>query len=321
MCVLLAPKKNARACDYGHCWVRKWVEALALPEAVAAKVLEQVITLVDRMDEFEGLDPQKDCRNIIDLDLKVGQKRRLEKALRAVCNPTAAKKASHIADWLRTIEVADAERVAETMIDNDFDHPFLLESMSIEDIMSTFGIHKGSAMKISLSFTTKMDVAAPASMTEYRWEWRDNDGTYLQYNEAASKQIEQQSRNKMESVDIMQGRYQLDLLSLRQYPRKNLDDRSEAIGNSDDGRKIRRWDIGTNPPASWDHQTENFEFFEVEQDTCGFALVSKTLAGRFDSGMPFQPRIVRIQRLQNQALLRRYNSEKEIMKVPVVATE
>jgi hypothetical protein len=296
--------------------VIEWVEALAFPAPVTAVVLEQVNLMVDSMDEFEDLDPQTACQGILGIRiLKVGQKKKLEKALRAVCNPAAAARMAEMAEWLRTVNFTngDAERVAETMIGSGFDDRLLLESMSIEDLMNTFGILKGSALKISLSFTTKMGALVPASATGYRWEWRDNDGTYLQYNDAVSKQIEEQSKNKMESVDIMQRRYQIDLLSFKQYPRKNLDNGSEAIGNSDGGRKIRRWDIMTNPPATWDHQNQSFECFEVERDTYDFSLVSKTLAERFDGGMRFEPKIVRVQRLQNQALLCRYNAEKKIM--------
>jgi hypothetical protein len=152
-----------------------------------------------------------------------------------------------------------------------------------------------------------------ASSGLFRWEWRADDGIYIEYDEGTNQQIEQAYQCKLRNVEITISTtglcYSLDLTARRQYPVDNAQDGGEEVP----GRLIRRWDSIRNPPPSWDHQVAKFGSFEVEFGTTDYELVSRTLLTRFDGGLHFTPQIVRIQRPQNEPLLGRYNLEKKIM--------
>jgi hypothetical protein len=212
------------------------------------------------------------------------------------------------------------------MCENGFGTPSLLIDLSVEDMMMQFSTNKGSALKILRSVQTigspsahistkSIQAPAMASSGLFRWEWRANDGIYIEYDEVTNQQIEKAYQCKLRNVEITISTtglcYSLDLTARRQYPVDNAQDGGEEVP----GRPIRRWDWDSirNPPPSWDHQVAKFGSFEVEFGTTDYELVSRTLLTRCDGGLHFTPQIVRIQRPQNEPLLGRYNLEKKIM--------
>ena len=79
--------------------------------------------------------------------------------------------------------------------------------------------------------------------------------------------------------------------------------------------RIRRQDLTKSPlmPPSWDHQREPVQVVEVGRGTADFALVARTLTdparGEFVAG---EVEVVKVERIQNRALLHRYHTEREI---------
>jgi hypothetical protein len=298
-------------------WVAGFLRA-DTPADVSAAVIAAAKTIVDTVADFKGLDPENDCKALLGLDLKIIHKKRVETAVKKAC---LLRGTEDVAQWLVSISVSDSERIAGEMCANGLDTPSLLRHLNKEEMMAQFDINIGSALKIveaigpsSVQNSSKLIPApAVASSGLFRWEWRTNDGTYVEYDEAINQQIERAFKSRLPNVEFAISTsglcYSLDLRTRRQYPVDNTQDGGDEIS----GRMIRRWDSILNPPPSWDHQVDKFESFEVDLGTSDYELVSRTLRERFDGGVEFTPLIVRIQRLQNKPLLRRYNLEKKIM--------
>jgi replication factor A1 len=79
--------------------------------------------------------------------------------------------------------------------------------------------------------------------------------------------------------------------------------------------KVRRWNAKENLPPNWDHHPAGKETHtvEVERGTADWYRVDEAMYGRGGSWTKSTHRLVSVQRIQNQTLLKRYQTEKEII--------
>ena len=164
-----------------------------------------------------------------------------------------------------------------------------------------------------------------------RWEWRAGDGNYLSYERGAILRIEEAWKQKQTTVSISSSsgkEYVIDLGSMKQKPLLSAEASASAAsgagaaaaaaaassGNGDGTTKIRRWTKEENHPPSWDHMAEgeNIKVAEVKRGTNDWLCAEQTMFGH-DGFSRSTHELLKVERIQNRALLKRYRAEREII--------
>lgn len=247
-----------------------------------------------------------------------------EKELNQVSGP--------MVEWLVSIFVEErmARKYAAEMKKQDFHYPSDLVGLSEDYLMEYFGIKKGSTMKMcqALNNPASLPPKTPAGASpngtagteqlNILWQWCNNDGNYISYDNGANLQIEEAWKQKRVTVSITSGgkEYVIDLVSMRQKLLLNVD--VSAVTNRRRGagrtRNIRRWTKEENHPPTWDYMPpgEDYKVVNVKRGTADWVRAEQTMFAR-DGFSRTTRELLKVERIQNRTLLKRYRMERDII--------
>ena len=150
----------------------------------------------------------------------------------------------------------------------------------------------------------------------YRWEFRANDGTYVQFDKEQCVEIETCWRKRQDVARVWGTNFPVG-------QHENLKcvidfgDMTAGVMGSEWATAIRRWDIRETMGESWDHQVDDVSIVRVEPGSVDYALVASAFFDRrrADGRAARLSRethcIVQVRRIQNRRQLGMFETERK----------
>ena len=162
-----------------------------------------------------------------------------------------------------------------------------------------------------------------------RWQWCADNGYYMSYERGTILQIEEGLEAEAATVSISSSgkEYVIDLGSMKQKPVVNAEASGAAAAgaassggagssgvNADSTTKVRRWTKEENHPPSWDHMPADKDWTveNVERGTADWVRAERTMFAQ-DGFSGTTRELLKVERIQNRTLLKRYRAEREII--------
>jgi len=153
---------------------------------------------------------------------------------------------------------------------------------------------------------------------QYTWQWRTLDGTYEDFNKEQCIELEINWRKRLSLARVWGTRFPVGLNEMLKCI-IDLDDMTTSIVGCDWATAVRRWDRDVPMGDSWDHQDDDVRIVDVQTASRDYTVVASAFFDRQrpDGKTPLiscgTQTVLKVRRVQNRALLSRFEGEKKIM--------